>query len=197
MQAIFNTLIESFIAHKIGIADYFLNPTLAANLKQNLLQLLQENKLQTAGTGNENDALINAKNRSDKIYWLDKKHHNIYENQFFELMDKLVEYLNNTCYTGITGYEFHYTCYPVGSFYKKHFDQFKNNHSRQYSLILYLNDNWQTADGGELCIYQNNICQHIAPESGKSVFFKSNELEHEVLLTNHERLSITGWLKIS
>ena len=44
----------------------FLNPTLATHLKQNLLQLLQENKLQTAGTGNENEALINANNRNDK-----------------------------------------------------------------------------------------------------------------------------------
>jgi SM-20-related protein len=196
LQAIFDTLIESFIANKVGIAQHFLNPTLATHLKQNLLQLLQENKLQTAGTGNENEALINANNRNDKIYWLDKKHNNIYENQFFDLMDELVIYLNNTCYTGITGYEFHYTCYPIGSFYKKHFDQFKNNHSRQYSLILYLNDNWQTADGGELCIYQNNIAQQISPENGKCVFFKSNELEHEVLTTNHERLSITGWFKI-
>ncbi|MEY2830068.1 MAG: hypothetical protein RIQ33_1926 [Bacteroidota bacterium] len=196
MQAIFDTLIESFIANKIGVAQHFLNPSLATHLKQNLLQLLQQNKLQTAGTGNENAALINTNNRSDKIYWLDKKNNNIYENQFFNLIDELVLYLNNTCYTGITGYEFHYTCYPVGSFYKKHFDQFKNNHSRQYSLIMYLNDNWQAEDGGELCIYQNDICQQIAPENGKGVFFKSNELEHEVLITNHERLSITGWLKI-
>ncbi len=191
----FDILIESFIANKIGIDKHFLNPVLAAHLKNNLLQLVQENKLQTAGTGNEDVTLINTNNRSDKIYWLDKKNNNIYENQFFDLMDELVTYLNSNCYTGITGYEFHYTCYPIGSFYKKHFDQFKNNPSRQYSLILYLNDNWQTADGGELCIYQNGICQQIAPENGKSVFFKSNELEHEVLITTHERLSITGWLK--
>ena len=111
-------------------------------------------------------------------------------------MDDLIAYLNSTCYSGITGYEFHYTCYPIGSFYKKHFDQFKNNHSRQYSLIFYLNENWQAADGGELCIYQNNIAQQISPENGKSVFFKSNELEHEVLITHQQRLSITGWLKI-
>ena len=193
----FELLIESFIANKIGIAQHFLNQTLAAHLKNNLLQLIQEKKLQNAGTGNENAALINISNRSDKIYWLDRKHNNVYENQFFDLVDELVVYLNRTCYTGITDYEFHYTCYPIGSFYKKHFDQFKNNRSRQYSMIIYLNKNWKTDDGGELCVYQNNICQQIAPENGKSVFFKSSELEHEVLTTNHERLSITGWLKIN
>ena len=31
--------------------------------------------------------------------------------------------------------------------------------------------------------------------AGKSVFFKSNELEHEVLVTYLPRMSITGWLK--
>jgi Rps23 Pro-64 3,4-dihydroxylase Tpa1-like proline 4-hydroxylase len=51
--------------------------------------------------------------------------------------------LNATCYTGITDYEFHYTLYEKGSFYKKHFDQFRNNDSRQYSMIMYLNTNWQ------------------------------------------------------
>jgi SM-20-related protein len=32
--------------------------------------------------------------------------------------------------------------------------------------------------------------------SGKSVFFKSSELVHEVLTTNKPRMSITGWLKV-
>jgi SM-20-related protein len=196
MQASFDLLIESYIANKIGIANQFLNLQLAANLKQNIVQLLHDNKLKNAGTGNENLILINNNNRSDKIYWLDKSHNDTFENQFFALMDELVLYLNRTCYTGITGYEFHYSCYPVGSFYTKHTDQFKTNQSRQYSLIIYLNENWQQADGGELCIYQNNVAQHIAPKSGKAVFFKSNKLLHEVLITNQIRWSITGWFKV-
>ncbi len=40
------------------------------------------------------------------------------------------------------------------------------------------------------------ISEHfLRPTQGKAVFFKSNELEHEVLLTNQTRISITGWLK--
>ncbi|PWS30341.1 2OG-Fe(II) oxygenase family protein [Pedobacter paludis] len=46
-------------------------------------------------------------------------------------------------------------------------------------------------------IHQNNSLQYITPENGKSVFFKSNKLEHEVLITNTQRMSIIGWLKIS
>jgi SM-20-related protein len=62
---------------------------------------------------------------------------------------------------------------------------------------MYLNADWQPADGGELCIYHTDRLQHISPINGKSVFFKSNEMEHEVLITGKPRLSITGWLKVN
>ncbi|CAL1517719.1 2OG-Fe(II) oxygenase [Chitinophaga sp. MM2321] len=195
MQKIFNTLINSFIDNKVGIAENFLSESLSSHLKDNLTTLYTEKLLLSAGTGNDKLAVQNKLVRSDIIYWLDRAHNNPHENDFFDLMDSFVSHLNDTCYTGITGYEFHYTMYEKGSFYKKHIDQFRNNDSRQYSMIIYLNVDWQENDGGELCIHQNNSFQHIAPVNGKSVFFKSSELEHEVLLTNKPRMSITGWLK--
>jgi SM-20-related protein len=103
---------------------------------------------------------------------------------------------HNLNYTDINGYEFHYAMYETGSCYKKHLDQFRNNSSRKYSLIFYLNEDWQENDGGELCIYDGGDVQKILPVTGKSVFFRSDELPHEVLVANRPRLSITGWLKI-
>jgi SM-20-related protein len=195
LQTIFDCLIDSFIADKVGLSNDFLNTPLAAHLKNNLLALYSDQQLLAAGIGNatiqNHDTLI----RNDKIYWLDRAHENVYERQFFELMDSFVAYLNATCYTGITGYEFHYTLYETGSFYKKHLDQFRNNKSRAYSMIMYLNADWIATDGGELCVYHADYLQTIAPENGKCVFFKSSEMEHEVLVTNAPRLSITGWLK--
>lgn len=197
MQNTFNTLIDSFIDNKVGITENFLSVALAAQLKENLYGLYQDKLLLAAGTGNETIVSHDQLVRSDKIYWLDRKHGNIHENSFFDLMDSFVSYLNSTCYTGITGYEFHYTLYEEGSFYKKHLDQFKNNDSRQYSMIIYLNADWQENDGGELCIHHSDSLQKISPDNGKSVFFKSSELIHEVLITHKQRLSITGWLKIN
>lgn len=195
MQKIFNTLINSFIDDKVGITDNFLSASLSSHLKENLHTLYTGNQLRSAGTGNDAAVVHNRSVRSDKIYWLDRKRNDPHENAFFDLMDGFVEHLNSTCYTGITGYEFHYTLYEAGSFYKKHLDQFRNNESRQYSMIIYLNANWQEADGGELCIYHHDREQRISPSGGKSVFFKSSEMEHEVLCTNKPRMSITGWLK--
>lgn len=196
MQKIFNTLIDSFIDHKIGIAENFLSASLSSHLKDNMDNLYKANQFLPAGTGNNSVVAHNKSVRSDSIFWLDRKHNDPWENDFFDLMDKFVSHLNSTCYTGITGYEFHYALYEKGSFYQKHLDQFRNNDSRKYSMITYLNADWQKEDGGELCIHHKDGTQNISPENGKSVFFQSNELEHEVLLTNTSRRSITGWLKV-
>lgn len=195
-ENIFNTLVSSFIDNEVGIAEHFLSDGLAAHLKQNLTTLYKGDQLKAAGIGNETIVDHDKLYRSDMIYWLDRKHNDLHENNFFDLMDNFVSYLNRTCYTGITGYEFHYALYEEGSFYKKHYDQFRNNESRQYSMIMYLNADWKEADGGELCIHHTDSLQHISPLNGKSVFFKSSEVEHEVLLTNKARMSITGWLKV-
>lgn len=197
MEKIFNQLVNSFIDNKVGIADDFLSEVLASHLKENLTTLFQEKQLRSAGTGNDTLVVHNKLFRSDMIYWLDRNHNDPWENDFFDLMDNFVSYLNSTCYTGITGYEFHYTLYEKGSFYKKHLDQFGNNESRKYSMIMYLNKDWKQDDGGELCIHHAEYLQNITPVNGKSVFFKSSELEHEVLLTNQPRMSITGWLKVN
>lgn len=195
MQQIFDTLINSFIESKVGIAEHFLSDRLAGHLKDNLNTLYDGNNMLAAGTGNKELALKDKLVRSDVIYWLDRAHNDPYENEFFDLMDAFILYLNRECFTGITGYEFHYTLYEEGSFYKKHLDQFRNNESRQYSMIMYLNVDWVEEDGGQLSITRTEGDQQISPVNGKTVFFRSNEMEHEVLVTNKPRLSITGWLK--
>ena len=195
MQNIFDSLINSYIDNKVGIVENFLPHSLALRLRYNLLKVYDEKQFISAGTGNEK-ATQNKSVRSDVIYWLDRNHNAPHENDFFDLVDAFVRHLNNTCYTGITGYEFHYALYETGSFYKKHMDQFRNNDSRKYSMIMYLNEGWQDGDGGELNIHHEGWVQNISPINGKSVFFKSNELEHEVLVAHKPRMSITGWLKV-
>ncbi|WP_142687898.1 2OG-Fe(II) oxygenase [Chitinophaga polysaccharea] len=196
MQQAFDTLINSFIESKVGISENFLSSELSGSLKENLLHLHSLKNMLAAGTGNQAQVNQDRSLRGDVIYWLDRQHNNAHENAFFDVMDAFVVYLNQSCYTGITGYEFHYTLYETGSFYRRHLDQFRNNDSRQYSMIIYLNTGWQPADGGQLSIYHTGSnAQQIDPSAGKTVFFKSSELEHEVLLTHKPRMSITGWLK--
>ncbi len=195
MENDFETLIASFIENNVGIAEHFLSEELSDQLKINLLSLHKQKLLVAAGTGNADKLVHNNAVRSDSIYWLDRKHRNQHENDFFDRVEDFIKYLNKSCYAGITGYEFHYSLYETGSFYTRHRDQFQNNNGRKYSMISYLNSDWKEKDGGELLIHQNDNTQKISPTLGKTVFFKSNELVHEVLVTNERRMSVTGWLK--
>ena len=196
MLKTFDKLIESFIQDKVGITEDFTTTELAQHLKENLLLLLDTKKLKAAGIGHQKETNHDKLIRSDQIYWLDRIHHDVYEDAFLDLIDAFVSYLNKTCFAGITSYEFHYSLYEEGAFYLKHLDQFQSNNSRKYSMIMYLNTGWRVNDGGELCIHhQSDQLQLISPDNRKMVFFKSNELVHEVLVTHQRRMSITGWLK--
>jgi SM-20-related protein len=193
LDIIFDELIDSYLATNVGTVKNFLSNALSTHLADNIIALYAGNKLLSAGTGNDRLVVHDKLVRNDKIYWLDRSHNDSYENDFFDLMDRFVSHLNKSCYAGITGYEFHYTLYEKGSFYKRHLDNFKHNGSRAFSMIMYLNSE---VDGGALRIYQGTDSQDISPNAGKSVFFRSNQLEHEVLVTQLPRMSITGWLKV-
>ena len=195
MQEQFDLLINSFVEDNVGIADQFLSEELCADLQQNIAVLLHENKMKFAGIGNDPSVHAEQQMRGDKIYWLDKKNENPHELAFLKLIENFIEHLNETCYTGINGYEFHYAVYEPGTIYKRHKDQFKTDNNRKFSLICYLNNDWVEADGGQLIIYQNGLPQSIIPNAQKAVFFKSDEMEHEVTLAHRPRMSITGWLK--
>jgi len=195
MNQQFDVLIDSFIANKVGIDKNFISRELSKGLQQNIRQLQEDNGMKTAGIGNDRVKDANQQMRSDKICWLDKNNNNVFEQEFLELAEAFIGHLNSTCFTSINSYEFHYAVYEEGNFYKRHIDQFRSDNQRKFSLINYLNEDWLEEDGGQLYLYQDETVQKIQPESKTAVFFKSDEMEHEVALCNRSRMSITGWLK--
>ncbi len=197
MNQHFDLLIDSYLENKVGIDTQFLSDTLSKGLQQNIHQLEKDGLMTAAGIGNEATKDANQKMRGDKIYWMDKRHDNVFEQAFLQQIEDFIDRLNQTCFTGINGYEFHYAVYEEGSSYKKHIDQFKNDSNRKYSLINYLNENWLEEDGGQLRMYQEDGVQQVSPIAQTAVFFKSDEMVHEVMVANRSRMSITGWLKRS
>ena len=195
MDSDFDLLIDSYLSNKVGIDNGFLNEKLSLGLQENIQQLLKDELMTPAGIGNEKTKDTNQKMRGDKIFWMDKSRQNIHEQHFLVIIENLITHLNNTCYAGINEYEFHYAVYEEGSGYKRHKDQFSNNNNRKYSLINYLNENWQKEDGGQLLVYLYEAVQKIAPQSQTAVFFKSDELEHSIAISTKQRMSISGWLK--
>jgi SM-20-related protein len=195
MNTQFDQLIDSYLDQQVGIDPFFLNERLSNGLQQNILQLHRDELMTAAKTGKEEISDSAQKIRSDKIYWMDKNRNNVYEQEFLQLAENFIDHLNETCYTGINSYEFHYAIYEEGSFYKRHRDQFSNDSNRKYSLISYLNENWVEEDGGQLWVYPDETVKKVLPRSRTAVFFKSDEMEHEVTKANRARMSITGWLK--
>jgi SM-20-related protein len=193
----FESLIQSYITTKIGVTAEFISPTLLNTLRAYLLQLKHLEVLKSAGIGDSYSLQQDKSVRSDAIHWLDRKNNHVVENAFLQQVEDFIVYLNMECYAGIQAYEFHYAYYSPGAYYEKHFDQFSTNSDRHFSMVTYLNPFWKSMDGGELKVYlPNEEVVMIAPEMGKTILFKSNELAHEVLPTSVERLSITGWLKV-
>lgn len=191
----FDILIDTYLDNKIGIDADFLTAELAEGLQQNIAQLQKDDLMSFAGVGNEKVMNTKQQMRGDKIYWMDKSHDNAFEQEFLTHVENFIDRLNSTCYTGINGYEFHYAVYDEGNGYKRHKDQFRNDSNRKFSLINYLNKDWLQQDGGQLLVYQNDEMQTIQPQSQTAVFFKSDEMEHEVATSNRSRMSISGWLK--
>lgn len=195
MNQKFEELISSYLEKKIGIAENFLTEDILTLLQQHILDLRATNRLQNAAIGDKKKRTENQTIRNDQTYWLNREHNHHTENLFMDLMDQLSQHLNTTCYAGIGAHEFHYAHYGPGSFYKRHFDQFRNNNNRLFTFILYLNSNWQPNHGGQLCIHTQGSQQLIEPLNGRCVFFRSSELEHEVLTSNSTRISVTGWFR--
>ena len=111
MSRSYKVIVESYLENNVGIVNNFLSAKLASDLRNRLSDLNASQKLILAGTGNNTILKHDRSIRNDAIYWLDRKHKNPSENQFFKEMDRFISYLNSTCYTGITGYEFHFAFY--------------------------------------------------------------------------------------
>jgi SM-20-related protein len=201
-NSIYETIIDQLIANQYAETDFLLPSNLLTQLRDILLLNLANGNFKTAGTGNKTNLNINEAVRNDKILWIDNNndafdHIASPEKDYFLAVQAFYNYLNETCYTGIQSGEFHYAVYEPGSFYKKHIDRFKNDDSRKFTFITYLNPDWLPSYGGQLAIYlpKQTTPVYMNPNFGKTVIFKSHILAHEVLPATRQRLSITGWLK--
>jgi len=175
------------------IVDDFISDELFRSILEFFHAAEGSDKLKRAGIGTGGELQVKDSVRGDFIYWLDREKDSGL-NPFFELMDELIQKLKQYCYLSLTDSEFHIAKYPPGSHYNRHLDQFQERSNRQITVLIYLNENWEKGDGGELKIYRNNGDILVEPIAKRLLLFKSDSVEHEVLTTNVTRYSLTGWL---
>ena len=197
---LYERIIEEIASQKYSVIEGFFTDEEVTVLRQSLLVKHKEDTFKKAAVGNHFNETIVKSIRGDVILWMDETKADVSERLFFDKINHLVKYLNTTCFLGILHKEFHYALYPIGTFYKRHIDTFKNDDRRKLSFVCYLNEEgWLPENGGELVLYLDengqDIQKVIYPFPGRVVIFESQIIEHEVMPVNKERLSITGWLK--
>ncbi len=193
----FDILVDGLAEHSYAVLDNFLSDKEVKALLAALIAEQEAGNLKKAGIGKGQEVINEV--RGDFIHWLEADYPNDSVKAFYAKINELIAYLNRTCYLGLEGIEMHFAMYPAGSFYKRHLDCFKNTNRRKISMICYLNENWQSENGGELVIYLKDgngseYAEKILPVAGRIACFRSDLIEHEVLPGTRERKSITGWM---
>lgn len=171
--------------------------SLAASLRHELAQY-NRSEFQQAGIGREQLQQQNRQVRSDAIRWLDGSTDP--QSQFLRSMETLRIELNRRLFMGLFDYECHFAHYRPGDFYQKHLDAFKGRTNRVLSTVMYLNQDWQSTDGGELLMYeqdQEHPFFRLAPEFGRLIIFLSERFVHEVLPAKRDRYSVAGWFRVN
>jgi SM-20-related protein len=193
----FEKLIQELIDNEFSCSDDFFQPETIEGLRMNIEHLKASRLMKQAGIGNHNNFQTNILIRGDKVNWIEENSTNPFEEVYLRKIWRFINHMNKTCFTSIKSFESHYASYEIGSCYKRHIDQFKTEKGRKFSMVLYLNQDWKEKDEGALSIYPLKSEQKdILPVGGRIVFFRSDEMEHEVRPSfTRERTSIAGWLK--
>lgn len=184
-----------------GLADLGYAVVNSFLTRQEVDQILQLDEFQNAllhfkkaGIGKNADKQINEAIRGDFIQWIDPRSAPPPVQLYLARLQDLMTFINQSLFLSLKDIEVHSTLYPIGTYYRRHLDQFRADDHRKLSAICYLNKNWKEEEGGQLRMYLPDGVKDILPEAGTLVCFRSDQIEHEVLPATRERMSLTGWI---
>jgi SM-20-related protein len=200
MEDLLDYISQAIYQNSYVVVDDFVDESYRKDLLKEQTDLLNQGQFKKAAVGKGDQKQVRAEIRSDEVLWMDPTALSPLQVVFWEKIEELKQVLNRRCFLGLKSFEGHFARYPIGSFYKRHVDQFHAVPHRIVTVILYLNDSWTEADGGQLRMYfpqedGNERIEDVLPVGGRLVVFLSEEIPHEVMPTQKERISITGWLR--
>lgn len=200
MEELLDWISSEIYQNSYVIVDDFVDSDFRKALLKEQTELLEKGMFRNAAVGKGDQKQVRTEIRSDEVLWMDSDNLSPLQASYWERIDQIRQVLNQRCFLGLRSFEGHFARYPIGSFYKRHLDQFHAVPHRVVTVILYLNNSWSKEDEGALRMYfpQEDGTEHVQdvlPLGGRLVVFLSGEIPHEVLPTKKERISITGWLR--
>lgn len=200
MEDLLDHISQEIYNNSYVVVDDFVDEGFRKALLKEQIDLLNQGQFTKAAIGKGDQRQVRTEIRSDEVLWMDSTALSPLQAIFWEKVAEVQQVLNRRCFLGLKSFEGHFARYPIGSFYKRHLDQFHAVPHRIVTLILYLNESWTEADGGQLRMYfpqedGSERVEDVLPLGGRLVVFLSEEIPHEVLLTQKDRISITGWLR--
>ncbi|MEZ4647905.1 MAG: 2OG-Fe(II) oxygenase [Candidatus Eisenbacteria bacterium] len=189
------------IGHRIleeGIAvwDGVLPISVLEGLREDALRELEEGNYRPARVGKGVRRRRMTEVRTDRIRWLERSTATDAQIAYWTMIDHLRTGLSSFFRVHLERMEAHFAVYPEGAFYARHYDQFRGVGNRIFSVILYLNPEWEPGHGGELRVHPpEGAPVDYAPLHGRLIVFRSDEVLHEVLVSQRQRVSVTGWMR--
>ena len=116
----FEGIINGILANGYGICDDFLDKNEVNNLLKTFSKRYEEGLFKEASIGKQNEVQKDLQIRGDKILWLENDSVDISERILLDRNQTFINYLNQTCYLGISDSEIHFAKYEVGKFYRRH-----------------------------------------------------------------------------
>ena len=179
----------------------FLSEAEARRLAEESRALWEEGEFRQAGVGRGAARVIREDIRRDHVLWLRAGETTPAQELYLERLETLRLAINARLFLGLFEFEGHFAVYPEGAFYKAHLDRHQQTLDRVVTVILYLNQDWQPGDGGELKIWtmpgeKNGPFELVEPRAGTLVAFLSGDYWHEVLPARRTRMSVTGWFRV-
>jgi len=192
-------VVEGLSGQNYAVVDNFLLMDEAQAVRNHIELCQQQGKFKPAGIGTAHQFQVKDTVRKDHIYWINPVICDPVERILVNRVRALMLVLNRQCFLGLKDFEMHFAIYEEGAFYKRHLDQFKGSDHRRLTFILYLNPRWTSQDGGILRMYLAGSDGveapfDILPLAGRLVCFRSDIIEHEVLISHKPRYSVTGWM---
>jgi SM-20-related protein len=200
MEDILDRISSEIYQNSYVVVDDFVDQDFRKALLEEQCDLLNSGKFRQAAVGSGAQKQVRTEIRSDEVLWMEQENLSALQKAYWEKVDQIRQVLNQRCFLGLKSFEGHFARYPIGSYYKKHLDQFQQVPHRVVTVILYLNESWTETDEGALRMYfpqedGTERMEDVFPLGGRLVVFLSAEIPHEVLPTKKERISITGWLR--